>query len=191
MEVTISAFLTILAIAFGMTLPWTELAAVAAVTSAIFLALTWSVARKQLTSLNKATQLQNFVALAQEMDSKDFSSTFGFIWNLRNLPLDTKRICLDQDAATADPQLDRVTNYIERVAFLANHGFLEYELAIQWWGVIADDIYKSIGDFIEEGSQSDPGFCSELKRFVAAVNAHWERFGKSSTSAASFNKKSR
>jgi hypothetical protein len=153
---------------------------IALVVSALFLGLTWFVARQQLTSLNKATKLQNFIALAQEMDSTNFSRAYSFVSRLRNKSLTDKRRDLLADANTDDPHFDRVTNYMERVAYLANHGILDSTMTMDWWGVVASEIYTSIGDYIEDQQRTDPGFCSEITKFVRNVKIYWNKVGKTS-----------
>lgn len=159
------------------------IAAWSAFASAVFIGLTVLVARNQLTALNKATQLQTFIPLVQEFDSDTFSKAYGFVWSLRGMPFGEKRQCIDSDSHNDSPQFDMVMNYMERIALLANHGFLNHELAIMWWGKTAEDVYQTTKDFIQFKQQSDhdSGFCSELSKFVVSVSEYHRKHGPSST----------
>jgi hypothetical protein len=126
--------------------------------------------------LNKATQLESFIILAQESDSSWFATAYASVRQLQDRSLDQKMHLAKQKQI--GEHLDRVTNFFERVGFLVNQKYLDRKLAVNWWGVSAKDAYDPIWDWIAEYQRSDPGFCSEFKGFVEASEYHWLRCGR-------------
>jgi len=141
-------------------------AAMAAVASAVFLFCTLLVARKQLSDLNRSTQLQNFITLARETDSTPFTEAYMFVTSLRNMTGPERATSVLKDERGGDPKLDRVLNFFERIGFLSSKGYLDRPLAVEWWGWLATQIFEGVRDILDQRNTWDLGAGSELRDLV-------------------------
>jgi len=149
--------------------------AIAAGVSALVVFIGLIIAAAQLRALNRGAQLQNFIALTQEADSREFSRSYAEVLGMKGLPLLDKNRRIENGDAE---HTDRITNFFERIAVLVRRKYLEKHLAINWWGVLAKDAYDALEDWIAHNQKKDPGMCSDFKWFVNQAEAHWLRCGR-------------
>ena len=125
--------------------------------------------------VKKATQLENFITLSQELESADFMAATEAVLQLRPNP-QTGHLGAKSEAELR--QVGRVLNYFERIGILVHKKYLSESLAVDWFGAVARDMYDVVGPWIEAAQITNPYRCSEFAGFVRTIDRHWNKIGR-------------
>lgn len=155
---------------------WSGIAtAWATISSAVILVAGFLLAWGQLTALNKATQLDNFMTLTQEIENPQFMKASLTILQLDYNP-QTQSLNAENQEQT--DSLSRVLNFFERVGMLVRKKYLDEQLAIDWFGSLAKKMYDVVGVWIETRQQTHPYSYCEYTGFVHRIDEHWKEIGR-------------